>query len=269
MAVDMRLSLREHSPHPVALGADAKIAVMARDDFPGVFDDIVVMHDRYGVHRAMQFGAGQVSPFDHTLFIDADCFVLSDPDVLWPDPDAPAIVMTGERLGPDVDRLHHGFSTRDLIHRFGLDIYLKNNGGVFYFRGPEGRDLLEECLRVYVEEVLPKLSVGPMGRLGIGLRSMLGGFLGAELSFAVVGGREGFGTFPDPGPMYWPPELAVFDPREPWKPICHWLGPMTRDALRFLLDEAERRRSEAGVASVGGAHWIEEDRKLRKQTPVV
>ena len=82
MAVDMRLSLREHSPHPVALGADAKIAVIARDDFPGVFDEVVVMDDRYGVHRAMQFGAGQVSPFDHTLFIDADCFVLSDPDGL-------------------------------------------------------------------------------------------------------------------------------------------------------------------------------------------
>ena len=263
MAVDMRLSLAEHSDLPLVLGADWELAASALEDFPGVFDDVVRIDDRYRVHRAMQFAAGQVSPFDHTLFIDADCLVLSDPGVLWPDEDAAPVVLTGQLLrAGDEDWNHHGFSTGDLIRKFDLDGYLKCNGGVFYFRGTEGRLLLEECLATYVDEVLPRLSVGPWPALGIPLRGWLGGFLGAELAFGIVGGRRGFGTFPHPGPMYWPGELAELDPRKPWKPVCHWIGPLRREAFQHLLEETRRRRREAGVRDSGTAHWEAEDRRL-------
>lgn len=263
MAVDLRLSMKQYSPRPMALGADEALARVAKQSFPQVFDEVRVLDSRFDTHRAMTIGAGQVSPFEETIFVDADCLVLGDPEFLWPDAGSPAIIMHGDELTTDADVSHHGFSTRELMKRFDLKRYLKSNAGVFYLRGDEGRAHLEECLRVYVEEVLPSLSVGP-GFLGVTLRSLLGGFLGAELAFGIVGGRRGFGTFPPPGPMYWPEDLAQLDPRCAGKPILHWLGPLPREGLQWLLEEVERRRAEAGVPSNGSEHWLQEDHKLRK-----
>ncbi|MFQ5537617.1 MAG: hypothetical protein ACE5GJ_09220 [Gemmatimonadota bacterium] len=248
MAVDMALSLREHSPLPVALVADETLGAYAREHYRGVFHSVAELPHRFRVERAAKYGVVEASPFEEGIFIDADCLIVSDPDGFWERLDGQGVALVGEMLGWEDDRTHHGFSTRTLMEEFGLERYLKSNSGVFYFRRSAALPIMEECLVCYREEVLVRLR---------------GWLLGDELAFGVVGGRRGLGLFPLPGPMYWRPELAAMVPGRFPKPVCHMIGPVARGALKFLLQEVDRRRKEAGLPAGSARYWKREQRKVK------
>jgi len=237
MAVDLALSLKERTTLPVLLAADEKLGALARDVFRGVFTEIVRIERRFLDGRARKFGVAAASPLDETMFIDADCLALSDPDPVWSWTGPGPLTMAGELLGPADDRDHHGFSTRKLMERLDLPAYLKTNSGVFHVRREGGPAAMEECFRCYVEEVRPAL------------RSRLRPwrFLGDELGFGVAGGRRGFHTFAPPGPMYWPAEILSLDPARPSKPILHFIGPVPSPTLERLLSDVKRRRRSVGL----------------------
>ncbi|MSR22095.1 MAG: hypothetical protein EXR92_00805 [Gemmatimonadetes bacterium] len=239
MAVDMALSLRERSSLPILLASDEAMGALAAAQFPGVFSEIVPIERRFLRGRARKFGVAAASPFEETVFIDADCLVLSDPETIWAGAGDGPVTMVGEMLGPTDDRYHQGFSTRDLMKALGLQAYLKTNSGVFHFRRGGGLGAMEECLRCFEEEVRPAL------------RSPLRPwrFLGDELGFALAGGRLGFHTFSPPGPMYWEAEIQALDPDRPSKPILHFIAPIPVNTLVRLLDDIRWRRHAAGLPS--------------------
>src|SRR5690606_3532863 len=201
MAVDMVLSLRGHTDHPIALAADEPLAARARERYPRVFDEVTLVPQRFLDGRAIKYGSAAASPFEETTFVDSDCLVLGSLEYLWAGLDGSDVAMLGELLTERDNENHHGFMTRRLMRRFGLDRYLKTNSGVFCFRTGPARAVMDQCLDTYLNEVRPKLRGGVLR----------GGWVGDEIGFGVVGGRLRLGTLPLPHAMYWPQEFAALD----------------------------------------------------------
>ena len=253
MAVDMALSLRGHTRHPIALAADEPLAALAQTRYAGVFDRVTLVPRRFRDGRALKYGTAEASPFEETVFVDADCLVLGSLDDLFDALATHPMAMTGEHLSAADDRIHHGFSTTSLIRRFGLETYLKTNSGLFCFRRSAAREIMEECRTCYVEEVVPRLRWS----------TLLGKWLGDELAFGIVGGRRKLGSLPLPHRMFWPEEFPTLDLERPSKPLLHMIWPPEPATLEDLLRAVAARRGSAGVPDVGaGAHWREEVRRL-------
>lgn len=254
MAVDMALSLQEHTTDPVALAADEALARLARQRYGPVFDAVTEIPGRFLEGRAIKYGSAAASPFAETMFVDSDCLVLGSLDYLWAGLDGADVAMLGELLTEEQDENHHGFSTRRLMRKFGLDRYLKTNSGVFCFRTEPARPIMEECLASFNGEIRRKLKGG----------ILRGGWVGDEIGFGVVGGRRRLGTLPLPHAMYWPQEFAALDLDRPTKPLLHFIWPPEPDVIARLLAGATRRRESAGMPTTEHEHWLEEVASLRK-----
>lgn len=254
MAVDMALSLREHTDHPIAVACDDTLLEVASTGYPGVFDDVVRVPDHFLAGRVRKYGSAAASPFDETVFIDADCIVLGPLDHLFAPLATHGMAMLGQQLTRDDDENHHGFSTRRLMERFDLDRYLKTNSGVFAFRKAEGVALMEECRRCFLDEARPRL------RWSI----LLGRWLGDEIGFGIVGGRRGVGTLPQPDVMFWPQEFEDLDLDDPAKPLLHFIWPPPTPVLERLIGDMARRRAEVGLSTSGEAQWRAEVEKLER-----
>jgi hypothetical protein len=252
MAVDMALSLRQHTELPLAIAVDEPLGALLERRYTGVFDEVVSVPSRFLTGRALKYGCAEASPFEETIFVDADCIVLGSLDRLIDALGPHDLAMLGEMLTRDEDQMHHGFSTRTLMVRFGLDRYLKTNSGLFCFRKPGAVEIMEECLRCYLTEARPALR----GSI------LMGRWLGDEIAFGIVGGRRRVGTLPQPAPMYWPREIERLDLEEPTKPLLHMLWPLPGAVLERLVADSVARRRQAGVPGDGGAHWRREARSL-------
>ena len=252
MAVDMALSLREHTELPIALACDRVLEPLVAERFPKVFDRVTRVPERFLEGRIRKYGAAEASPFEEATFIDADCVVLGPLDHLFEEITEHDMVMLGEQLTLADDENHHGFSTRALMRKFGLERYLKTNSGIFSFRKGPAMGIMEECRRCFLEEARPHL------RWSI----LLGRWLGDEIAFGIVGGRRGLGTLPPPAPMYWPHEFDALDLDRPAKPLLHFIWPPPPAVLERLLDEMRGRRERAGVRAGGETQWRAEIVKL-------
>ncbi|MGE0160291.1 MAG: hypothetical protein AB7T31_12845 [Gemmatimonadales bacterium] len=256
MAVDMALSLRQHTDLPIVLAADDELGEIARTRYGAAFTAVTRVPERFRRGRALKYGTAEASPFDETTFVDADCLVLGSLDHLFDALDRADMAMTGEQLGADEDRDHHGFSTTWLIRRFGLATYLKTNSGLFCFRREPALAIMEACLACHTDEVLRLRWMTLFG--------LSGKWLGDELAFGIVGGRRGLGTLPKPDAMYWPEEIAALDLRRPGKPLLHMLWPLEAEQLDQLVEGTAARRRAAGVPGDAAAHWREESRRLER-----
>ena len=254
MAVDMALSLKEHTELPIAIAVDEGLQSGVTERYADVFDSIVLVPERFLDGRALKYGTAAATPFDETMFVDADCLVLSSLDGLWSILDGADMAMVGGQLTSSDDENHHGFSTQALMRRFGLEQYLKTNSGLFCFRREAGLQIMEECLECYLHEARPRLRWS----------FLFGRWLGDEIAFGIVGGRRSIETFPEPFPMYWPPEFENLDLAHPTKPLLHMIWPPPPQVLDSLIAGALERRRAAGVGGDGEPHWREEVRHLER-----
>lgn len=254
MAVDMALSLREHTALPIAVAVDEGLSPVARAEYGVVFDEVTTLSERFLEGRTRKFGTAEASPFGETMFVDADCIVLGPLDHLFVALADHDMAMLGEQLGPEDDENHHGFSTRSLMRRFDLERYLKTNSGIFCFRTEPAREIMEACRRCFLEEARPRLVWS----------ILLGRWLGDEIAFGIVGGRRALGTLPPPHPMYWPHEFEALDLERPTKPLLHFIWPPPPLVLEALLADMRERRARAGVGGSGEDHWRAEVAELRR-----
>ncbi|MDX1493746.1 MAG: hypothetical protein R3253_06800 [Longimicrobiales bacterium] len=254
MATDMALSLRQHTDLPIGVVTDEALAPAARARVGPVFDTVDVLEPRFLQGRVRKYGVASASPFREVVFVDADCVVLGSLDHLFQALDSHDVAMLGEQLTRHDDENHHGFSTRWLMERFGLDRYLKTNSGVFAFRRDPAMDVMEAWRRCFLDELRPSL------RWSL----LRGAWLGDEIAIGVVGGRLGLGTLPPPHVMYWPHEFEGLDLDAPTKPLLHFIWPPPDPVFQRLLEEMAARREEAGVAATVSAPWKAEVGKLKR-----
>lgn len=254
MAVDMALSLREHTTLPIGVVTDAPLAELARGRFAPAFDEVSVIDDRFLEGRVRKYGVASASPFDEAVFVDADCIVLGPLDHLFDALDEADMAMLGEQLTRADDENHHGFSTRSLMDRFDLERYLKTNSGLFAFRREPAVAVMEAFRTCFVEEVRPRL------RWSI----LLGRWIGDEIAIGIVGGRLGLGTLRPPHAMYWPHEFEDLDLDHPPKPLLHFIWPPPDEVVERLLADLRERRDRAGLPDGSVGHWRAEVEKLRR-----
>jgi hypothetical protein len=254
MAVDMALSLREHTSEPLGLACDDGLAGAARDTYAKVFDEVTVVPERFLQGRVRKYGAAEASPFDKTVFVDADCIVLGSLDHLFDPLTEHDMAMLGEQLTRAENENHHGFSTRRLMTQFGLESYLKSNSGIFAFRREPALEIMEECLRCFLDEARPRLK----------WQILLGRWLGDEIGFGIVGGRRGVETLPEPHAMYWPQEFDDIDLDAPSKPLLHLIWPPRPPLLDRLLDDMRRRRETMDLPTESARVWRAEVTRLER-----
>lgn len=254
MAVDMALSLREHTGHPIALACDEEIARQTLTVYPTVFDDVRPVGADFRDGRALKYGVAEASPWDETVFVDADCLVLDSLDHAFDALSEHPMAFLGELLTRADNENHHGFSTRRLMRVFALDHYLKTNSGFFAFRTEPAKPIMRECLRCFLEEARPRLS----------LSFLRGAWLGDEIAIGIVGGRRMLGTLPKPAEMYWPTEFDGIDPDRPTKPLLHFIWPLPARTFAELMRVAEERRDAARVPWPGAGHWVVEQSNLQR-----
>lgn len=253
MAVDMALSLREHTALPIAVATDAELETLCRERYPGTFDAITRLPDRFLDGRGRKFGVAEASPWEEAMFVDADCIVLGGLDHLWRALERSDLAMLGSQLSRVHDENHHGFSTRWLMDRFGLDRYLKTNSGIFCFRRSAAVGIMEECLICFREEARPRLK----------RYLMLGRWLGDEIVFGIVGGRRGLRPLTVDSPMYWPNEFDAIDLDAPSKPLLHLIWPPPPAVVDAMLAGIAERRRRAGLPGGSEQHWLDEVRSLK------
>ncbi len=254
MAVDMALSLREHTDLPIGLACDRALLEPARTRYGAAFDEVGLVPERFLAGRIRKYGVAEATPFEETTFIDADCIVLGSLDYTFDALARHDMAMLGQRLTLEDDLNHHGFSTRRLMETFGLDHYLKTNSGIFTFRKQPAIEIMEECRTCFLEEARPRLKWS----------ILLGRWLGDEIAFGIVGGRRGVGSLPAPNPMYWPQEFDELDLTAPHKPLLHFIWPPSEDVLVELLQGMRARRAEAGIPGDAERQWRDEVAKLHQ-----
>ena len=243
MAVDFALSLRQWQPQPVAIAVDSPTAAYLRDHYPAVFDAVIPIPEDWPPGWARKFSVAELTPFDRTVFVDADTLVIGDLEILIADAERSEFAMMGEYLRAPADMLHNGVPIRRLMSQFDLQRYFHNSSCAFTFEREAGRKLLSECLRIWLEELSPTRLAPFTG-------------YGDELSFGLVAARGGMATLSEPYPVYWPDELPDLRPDNGWKPLCNLSTFPSAETLTWLLAEAVARRRRAGQGSLSMRHWL-------------
>ena len=169
MAVDMTLSLRGHTRYPMALITDEPVAAIAHEHYGDVFAEIRLLGEDFKEGRARKYGVAEATPWDETIFVDADCIVLSPLEHMWASLEKHDMAFLGELLTVEDDENHHGFSTRWLMRKFGLEHYLKTNSGLFCFRREPAIEIMRQCLDCFVidDHAVAHDAVMPVGVIGV------------------------------------------------------------------------------------------------------
>jgi hypothetical protein len=126
MACNLAVSLRLTNPHiPLALVTDK-----ATTEAKKIYDYIIDINPQYGIGFSQKIHMDIYSPFEKTLFIDADCLVIDNIDFLWKGFNGKPVSVLGykkaegEFLGTTIEQLREKLS---------FSFLPSFNGGVYYF----------------------------------------------------------------------------------------------------------------------------------------
>lgn len=225
LATDLALSLRAFGGGPIALILGDELREQASAAKLRLFDHIVPLPAGYPRNIGKLY-APVATPFERTIFLDADCLALSSFDDLW-DRLAPfGFALQGTALSPDQDRVHNMRSTAETMRRFGIRRYVKSNSGIIYFRKEAGMAVAEACLRCFHEHFGPDMNCD-------------------ETLLGIVSGTMEIATMPPPLAMPWLP--STLEPHDTRYKLVHLFGRPKRATMRWLMNDVRRRRAAAGL----------------------
>ena len=238
MAVDLALSIRDTNLEPVSLVVDARLRDRAERCYHSVFEEILSLPDEYDFGRAFKYCVAEVTPYQRTLFIDADTLALGSLEETWKRLEGYRFAMIGKTLSPDDESLHHGRPIRYWCARFGLRQYFKTAGAVFFFEKEEGRRILAECFAAYRDRAYSRIR-----------------WVGDEMGFAIRADRNPIDPFPGPAPILWDGQLRGLDLSAPEAPLFTLLGDPPRHTMDRLLASVAARRERADVPRASEGYW--------------
>lgn len=127
MAVNLARSLMVWDPAvPRAIICDTN----ARPLVEKYFDVIIPTSERFGKRNLQKLGIYEYSPFEETLFIDADCLVFRKPQRIWDRLSVDDFGVFGSLEKVGVWR----YDFEHACKAFDVDAMPKINGGCYYFR---------------------------------------------------------------------------------------------------------------------------------------
>ncbi len=244
MAVDLRLSLRDIDPErEFALVVDDAIAPQLTK-FPGVFDHVFVIPEAVNIGHSSKVYTGRISPFEQTLFIDADCIVLDKLDGLWAALQAKDFCVPGEYVTKDDTRHHHNFQIAKLCEIFALESYYWASSPIYYFNDA-GREVMNEIHAIYCEE-LPRSRITRWDT----------GTPPDEIAFAIVGSRLGFKEFPPIQTLIKQKDLASWTTGGHPHEIYHCTMCPRFSVLAQLMNAIARRRAAHQLPQGSRRYWV-------------
>jgi len=242
MAVDMALSLREHNPDPISIVVDNKTERLLNRHYAGIFDQVILLPNSHRMGFASKLFVARASPYDYTLFLDADALVFGSFSRLWFACRGLNFGLIGETLVQPKGRRQDGFMIKDLMAEFQMTRFLKNNSSVFFFEKHAGMQFLDEAFQLYRDQLWT-----PQRRSQ--------SRVGDQIALGIVGGRQGLDTISAVVPFYWPHELPHLMPADLHKPMVTFLNYLPSKTKEWLIDQTRQRRKAAGVRSVLPIHW--------------
>lgn len=122
------------------------------DDFDtSLFTDIVRLPSGENL-RGTEFHLfiDQYSPYERTLYVDADCLLCSsDIDSIWDELRSYSVTFPGRKLTDGVWRV----DISSVMSRYGISYVVQLNGGVFYFdRSSKSTEFFSTAQRIFVTE---------------------------------------------------------------------------------------------------------------------
>ncbi|MCW5773768.1 MAG: hypothetical protein KIT16_19155 [Rhodospirillaceae bacterium] len=239
--MDLALSLRDVTRDPIALilGDELRDAATARQ--LAVFDHVLPLPPGFP-RNIGKLAAPQASPFERTLFADADCLALGGFEDVWQRLEPLQFALQGEVLTPADDVMHGLRSTAETMRRFGISRYVKSNSGLFYFRKAAGIAVAEACMKLYREAFASGMNCD-------------------ETLMAIVAGHMDIAVMPPPIPMAWLADhVAVDDTRFR---LIHFVGHPQPATMAWLMENVRRRRAAAGLPPEASVpHWRKKVRRF-------
>lgn len=146
MAKALARSVRIHNPElPLAVVTDD----LNDPELAKYFDKLVPLDPSYGQGLEHKLALDLYTPFEHTLFIDADCIVTQKLDHVF---ELLGVVPFGVVGFPVVDG-YYWDEVEDWKRRFDVSYIAKFNAGVMCFRGQEGRVVFETARQFIADGV--------------------------------------------------------------------------------------------------------------------
>lgn len=257
MAVDLALSLDEHGAPPLTLVVDTALAGAAQA-YREVFDHIVPLPEGYGFGRAATYAAAEVTPYDHTLVIDADCLALQPLTPFLDHLTREDFGIMAEWLAPDDERLHHGRPVCAWAREFGLPRYFKASSAVFSFEREAGREILGAAFAAY--------------RRAFRQTRWLGDEIGFALAARDLVARDhpiDIPIFEHPWPLIWAHQLEDLDLDAPPAPLFHAFDSVPPALLDRLMRDVVRRRRERGLPARSEDCWRVKGRSRGRPSALV
>jgi hypothetical protein len=249
MAVDLGLSLREVSSLPLSIVTTPQGAAYLNRHYAGAFERTIAipqleLEQGRSKYLAAKLECLRSSPYDASIFLDADIVCIKDPSFLLDDLRANRVRVHG-RLH-DVESCgnvsHHGTLISEMIARLGLDAYTYCSLAVFAF-DKAGGAALANLMEAERDEWTRKTM------------AEFGDILYDEILLGVLGARSGVDFFLHPERAYQPLNMSFR-----WHgdfSLVH-PGPMrNREAARILLGIAKRRiRNRFSI--LPSLYWLSE-----------
>ncbi len=236
MAVDLALSLREHDRRPVALVLGDELRPVATAAHLAVFDHVIALPAGYPLMYG-KLATPWATPFERTLFVDADCLAIGGLADLWDRLEGAEFALQGRYLAPGENRLHQEFHTAALMNRFGIARYFKCNSGIAYFRRERGRIIVDACMALFRRSFAARMPTD-------------------EILFALLADEYGIVPLPPPLPMAW--WASDVQPHDRRFKLVHFINSPARETMEWLMEGVRRRRHAAGLppnASIAAWYW--------------
>jgi hypothetical protein len=247
MAVDLALSLREVSQLPLSIVSTPSGSRFFERYYAGEFDQVIEvpsleLEEGKGRYLAAKLECLRRSPYDESIFLDADMVCVKEPSFLFDGLRSNRVRVHGRLHDRETcDGIsHHGILIRDLIDRLGLDGYTYCSLAVFAFERLAG-------------EALASLMERERRRWDRRTSEHFGKILNDEILLGVLGHHSGVDFFRNPARSYQPLDIGFR-----WGGNFSFLhpGPMrNREAARILYGIA-RRRSRARYPLVPSLYWL-------------
>lgn len=136
MAIALARSTRLHNPDlPLAVVTDH----LDDADLAAHFDKLIPLDSSYGSGLEHKLAMDRYTPFEHTLFIDADCLVVKNLDHTF---DLMGLVPFGVVGIPIVDGYYWG-EVEHWLRQFDVPYLAKFNAGLMSFKGPEANAVFQ------------------------------------------------------------------------------------------------------------------------------
>ena len=144
MALNLGRALKYNSPKiPRVVVSDAP-----PEYFRGLFDQVIPINRDYGRNVEQKLHLDLYSPFDQTLFIDADSLVTRDMDPIFTDYEGMSFTSPGfVHLSRGMDPGQWDLDLDAVLDRFKVHALPKFNGGLYYFEKNETARALFETAR--------------------------------------------------------------------------------------------------------------------------